>query len=334
MSDATPNPILVEVQRGSMAESYHRGAIVVVNSNGTVLHSWGNANKLVYPHSSIKSIQALSLLESGAYKAFNLGPEEIALACASHTGEAMHTELAQKWLRKIEEQEEVLACGSHAPLDKKTRQKLFASQNKPTAVHNTCSGKHLGFITTAKHLGIDPKGYAMRSHPVQKMAEKTLSELSHSKLTDQQSGIDGCGIPVVSIPLYNLALAMANFVSPNCLSEKRRVAAEMIINAKRSHPTLVGGNQKLCSRLMKHCPNLIVKDGNEGVYTAALPDKRIGIALTIDDGSLKAADVAITNLLKVLDVIPTGVENEFKNDLKPEIRNFTRTLTGHMQAIF
>lgn len=317
-----------------MAESFHRGAIVVVTSKGEVLHSWGNTNQLIYPHSSIKPLQALGLIESGAYAAFGLGSEEVALACASHTGETMHTDLAAAWLQKIGLSSDVLACGAHTPLDKKTRQGLFACGKRPSTLHNTCSGKHLGFITTAKHLGYNVFGYANRTHPVQKLAEETLSNLSCYDLEHQHDGIDGCGIPVVSLPLFNLALSMANFATPSNLSDNRRTAATCVIRAMRAYPALVGGGQKLCSRLIQHCPNLIVKDGNEGVYTAALLDKGVGIALKIDDGSLKAADVVITNLLFKLGAIPENVAEIFRYDLAPEIRNFTKTLTGQLKVVF
>lgn len=325
MEQPSSNPILVEVMRGTMAESWHRGAIVVVDANGKILHSWGNTLQSVYPHSSIKPIQALSLIESGTYDAYNLGLKEIALACASHTAEEIHTNGVQDWMDKVDVALSAFECGAHAPLDKKTRQNLFNENRKPEPIHNTCSGKHMGFITTAKHLGQEIKGYTQRIHPVQQRTEKILSELCDYDLSNEHSGIDGCGIPVVSMPLFNLALGMARFSSPDHLPSQRTQASSLVIQAMREHPFLVGGHEKMCSKIMDLCPNIILKDGNEGLYTASLLDKKIGIALKIDDGSLKAADVAMVNLIHKLGYLTKDLENH----LSPEIRNFTKTLIGH-----
>ena len=86
------NPILVEVTRGPLVESVHRGSIAIANAEGEIVFSLGDIEALIYPRSSLKPIQALPLIESGAAEAFGLSDEEIALACASHSGEPMHTD--------------------------------------------------------------------------------------------------------------------------------------------------------------------------------------------------------------------------------------------------
>ena len=84
------NPILVEVTRGSLVESCHRGSAAIADADGRVLLSLGDVEGPVYPRSAVKAMQALPLIESGAAAAFGLGEAELAIACASHSGEEAH----------------------------------------------------------------------------------------------------------------------------------------------------------------------------------------------------------------------------------------------------
>src|SRR2546426_9604698 len=74
------NPVLVEVLRGDMVESTHRGAAAVVSVDGSVPRGWGDIESPVYPRSAIKPLQAIPLVETGAADPFALGPARIALA--------------------------------------------------------------------------------------------------------------------------------------------------------------------------------------------------------------------------------------------------------------
>ena len=96
-----PNPILVELTRGPLVESVHRGAIAVADASGAIRFALGDIETPVYPRSSLKPIQALPLVESGAADAFGLSDEEVALACASHSGEPMHVSRVAVWLERI-----------------------------------------------------------------------------------------------------------------------------------------------------------------------------------------------------------------------------------------
>src|ERR1700722_4555309 len=205
------NPVMIEATRGRHPESRHRGAAAVVDSFGQVIRSWGNIYEPVFGRSSLKFIQALPLLESGAADAFHLTPQEIALACASHQGEEMHVKALETWLQKLGKDERILACGVHRPLYASTSKKFLDFREKPSVLHNACSGKHLGFLTTALHRNEPLEGYILREHPVQRRIEQDLSELTGVDLAHVPHGTEGCGIPAFAIPLYNIALAMARF---------------------------------------------------------------------------------------------------------------------------
>ena len=138
------DPILVEVTRGGAVESVHHGAVAIARADGSVMFALGDIERPVYPRSSLKPIQALPLLESGAAHAFHLSDEEVALACASHSGEPMHTSRVAAWLRKIGCSEADLACGPHPVRYEPVWVDMVRHGYRPTRIHNNCSGKHTG----------------------------------------------------------------------------------------------------------------------------------------------------------------------------------------------
>ena len=144
-------PILVEVTRGGMVESVHRGRACIVDSDGHVLAQWGGIEAPVYPRSAVKAIQAIPLVETGALDTYGLGDQELALACSSHHGEIRHTRLAQAWIKRIGLTVDDYECGAHLPTDTETAHEMIRHGEAPTAFHNNCSGKHAGFLTTALH---------------------------------------------------------------------------------------------------------------------------------------------------------------------------------------
>src|SRR6516165_10603014 len=79
MSDAAP--VLIEVWRGGMVESRHRGAYALVDADGDVIAAQGDIERPVYARSAIKPLQALPLIETGAAESWKLSDEELAIAC-------------------------------------------------------------------------------------------------------------------------------------------------------------------------------------------------------------------------------------------------------------
>jgi L-asparaginase II len=146
------NPELVEVTRGDMVESRHRGAFAVCDTEGRVLLSAGDVERTVYPRSAIKPLQALALVETGAAEAHAVSDAEVALACASHDGEPVHVDAAVHWLQRLGLSPDDLECGAHWPYHEASLRHMAARGETPTAAHNNCSGKHAGFLTLARHL--------------------------------------------------------------------------------------------------------------------------------------------------------------------------------------
>ncbi len=297
------NPILVEVTRGALVESVHRGAFAVADATGALTMQAGDVERAVYPRSSLKPVQAIPLIETGAADAFSVSDEELALACASHSGEPMHTTRVAAWQERIGVSVADLACGAHRPVHEKTATEMIARGERWTPLHNNCSGKHTGFMTLARHLGAPVRGYEQIEHPAQRMVETTLKEMAG--LTGALPyGVDGCTVPNFALSLTALARAMAQFADTSGLVPGRRAAGERVVRAMTAHPELVAGTGRVCTNLMRRSSGLVAKTGAEGVYIAIVPSLGLGVALKIDDGASRGSETLIAALLIALGALP------------------------------
>jgi len=288
---------LVEVKRGSITESRHRGYIVVIEPDEKIIASLGAPENVTFLRSSAKPLQALPLLVTGAADHFGFIDREVALACGSHDGEPIHTELAASMLRKIGLGPEALKCGAHEPYGAEAAAELRARGEQPNALHNNCSGKHAGMLAVAKHIGAPIENYDNPENPVQKLIANAVSQFSEVPVTDMAVGIDGCGAPIFGITIKTMALAYARFVSPPAAFDKTvRDACKRIVRVMNSYPELIGGtSNRLDTEIMRAAPGRVIsKVGAEGVYTAGIIPceewpRGLGLALKIEDGDDKRA---------------------------------------------
>ena len=244
------NPVLVEVTRGDLVESRHRGAAALVDAAGRVVMAWGDIERPIYARSALKPLQALPLVESGAADHFALGQRELALACASHHGEAPHVAVVSAWLARIGCSAADLECGSHPPLDAAAAASLIRRGEAPSALHSNCSGKHSGFLTTARFLGEATGGYVAPDHPAQRRILAALEAMTGLDLSRAARGTDGCGIPVIAIPLSGLARAMARMVDPKGVAAERAAAARRLLEAMAAEPLMVSGSTGFATALL------------------------------------------------------------------------------------
>jgi len=315
------NPILIEQTRGTYVENRHRAAFVISDAAGTIIASAGDIARPVFPRSAIKSMQALAMVPSGAIEHFHLTDEELALACASHGGEPGHVERVAAWLAKIGLSEADLECGTHLPFHEGSAHALVCRHEHPSALHNNCSGKHTGFLTTAVHLGEKTKGYIRYDHPVQQRILGVLEQMTGCGLGDAPWAADGCSIPTIAIPLEGLAFAMARIADPDDLPSSRRAAVLRIRKAWAAHPFLVAGTGRFDTEMMQACHGRVMtKVGAEGVFCAALPEYGLGVALKIDDGADRAANVAMAAILKRIGALDDADQDAAGRWLAPEIK--------------
>lgn len=305
------NPVLVELWRGPLLESRHRGIVAVADTSGRLVLELGDTASPVFPRSAVKALQALPLVESGAADRYGFGAPELALACASHTGMTQHVETAARMLSRAGIDPLALGCGAHAPLHAASAAALRAVGERPSELHNNCSGKHAGMLATARHLGEPLQDYWQSQHPVQLRIKRTIEQLCGLKLDDGVAGIDGCSVPNWAIPTAALATAFARFASAPVGSPAHR-----LMQAAWASPEMVGGEGRLDTRVLAAAPGeIFLKTGAEGVYCAGLPKLGLGVAVKIDDGASRASELVIMSILATLcpRVKPLEPAAELKN---------------------
>ncbi len=319
---------MVEVWRGPVLESRHAGIAVICNAEGEVIESWGDPDTVILPRSSVKMIQALPLITSGAADAKGLTEEQIALSCASHQGAPIHTKRVGAWLNDLGLSENDLICGPQTPWDIPTRNEQIKAESGKCRIHNNCSGKHCGFLTLTQHLGAGPD-YVDPDHPVQKAALDAFETVTGE--TSPGFGIDGCSAPNFATTLRGLGRAMGYFAGAREEGDRMERAAFRLAKAMRSYPDLVAGEGRACTELMRAAKGKVtIKTGAEGVFTAILPEQGLGVALKIADGATRASECAIAALLVKLGALDAN-DPLVKKRLNPDVQNFAGINTGEIK---
>jgi L-asparaginase II len=326
------NPFLVEVIRGGLVESRHRGAVAVVDADGATVLAIGDVAKSVFPRSAIKPLQALPLVESGAADRYVVGDEELALACASHSGEPAHVEGVARMLTKAGLDVSALACGTHWPSSHAAAFAL-ARTGAPSALHNNCSGKHAGFLCAACAKGVDHSGYWRPEHSVQREVLAVLEDLSGAVLSEDCRAIDGCSVPTWAMPLQNLAGAFAKFGTGRGLGPERARAAARLRAACAQKPWHVAGTGRFCTEIMRLLgPRALVKTGAEGVFCGALPQQGLGIAIKCDDGASRAAEAIVAALIARLLPLDDRESAALARFARPTLRNWNDIEVGEVHV--
>jgi L-asparaginase II len=271
-------------------------------------------------------VQALPLVESGAADAFGLTSEHIALACASHSGEPMHTERVAAWLAKTGCTESDLACGAHPSRVEAIAEEMIRRGEKPTRIFNNCSGKHTGFLAVCRHWDVATHGYEKHDHPLQVAVARALGELSGVS-GELPYGIDGCVAPAFALPIAAFARALAKYADPSSLEKPRADALKRITAAMIAHPELVAGTGRIDTVLMRSGKGRVaIKAGAEGYFGAIVPEAGLGIAIKCDDGASRAAETIIAAVLDKLGLVPD--EKEAREFLRAPIRNTRNEIVG------
>ena len=326
------NPVVVEAMRGERVESAHRGAAAVVDAEGRLVLAFGDVDRPVYPRSAVKALQALPLIEGGAADRLRLSDKEIALACASHSGEEDHVATARAMLARAGQDERALECGAHWPIGEGAARQLARLGSAPGALHNNCSGKHAGMICLACDMGFDPKGYVAFDHPVQREVTAALRDMTGAKLDEETRAVDGCSIPTYAMPLGALALGLARLGTGQGLSPARAKAAARIRGAVAAHPSTVAGRGRFDTKAMTILgARAFIKSGAEGVVCAALPDAGIGLAVKADDGAARAAQVMIAALIERFGGFDHATRAWLWSFISPRVTNWNGAEVGKLR---
>ena len=319
------------VRRGERVESEHRVAYAVAAADGRLLEAAGDVARPVFPRSAVKPLQALALVESGAADRFSVSERELALACASHGGEPEHVDLVRAWLARLGLDGSALECGAHPPTHAPSAARLIAAGHPPERVHNNCSGKHAGMITVARHLGAPVAGYS-RAGPPRAAADR------RDPARDDRPGrprgardrrLRRADLSASARP----ARRRDGPVRPSRSACRKPgpTACARLRAAMIAHPHLVAGSGRLCSEIMAVAPDVLVKTGAEGVYAACLPKRRLGLALKVEDGAGRAAEVAVLALLRALGAFGPEAAAALAERSRPQLRNHAGLVVGRIE---
>jgi L-asparaginase II len=326
------NPVLIEMTRGPLVESRHRGAVAVSDVEGQTIFAIGDAAMPVFPRSAVKALQALPLIEQGAADRLGLSDEELALACASHSGEAAHVAGVERMLAKAALAPSDLRCGAHWPIAQAAAAAV-ARSGAPTPLHNNCSGKHAGFLCVARALGVDHADYWRPEHPVQRLVRSVLEDFTGAALSEASCAIDGCSVPTWAVPLRNLAHGFAKFGGGRGISAERARAAARLRQVCANAPWFVAGTGRFCTEIMQPFgERIFVKTGAEGVYCAALPQQGLGIALKCDDGASRAAQAMMAAIIARFLPLAASERAALARFVEPPLRNWNGFEVGKIRV--
>jgi len=335
---AVMSEVLVEVRRGGYVESVHRGSVAVADPRGRLIAWVGDPDYYTFMRSAAKPIQALAVVETGAYEAFGFDERELAVMCASHNGEPFHVEAVLGILRKIGLDESYLKCGVHPPYHAPSAEALVREGRTPSAVHCNCSGKHAGMLAVARHMGWELDGYWRPEHPVQKLCLRNLAEVAD--YPEEKIGVatDGCGVCVFALQLRKMAQAFARLADPedpgSGLDTRRAKAAALVVRAMRTHPEMVDGTDGFYTVLMQSLP-VVAKSGAEGVGCFGVPGRGLGGAVKVDDGNSRATRPAVLRTLEALGVFsPERADDPLRSFRRPANFNNRGEVVGFIEPVF
>lgn len=327
------NPILVEVYRNKVLESFHSGVICLVDKVGKVIYSEGDIQQICYPRSAMKLIQVMPLLELGGMERFGFTLEEIAVMCGSHNAEPDHLRVVSSILQKIDLDKENLKCGPQYPTSKRDADELIKRSEKPHHIHNNCSGKHAGMLALCKLLNYEIEDYLNPNHPIQKLILQYVEEMYEYSKDKMVTALDGCSAPIYSIPVYNQALAFKNLVATDSYTPERKLACKTIVEAISTYPFMVAGSKRYCSDMMKICGSRIIgKTGAEGVFCISLLQEQIGVCIKIDDGKMLPQYNVAQALVEATGIFDKEILLPLYSYKQADLSNFNKLITGEINV--
>jgi len=323
---------LAEVTRGGQPESIHFGAVAVVNTRGELLYQAGDPDFRTFTRSTIKPFQALPFLHAGGPARFGYGSRDIALLCASHSGERMHTDTVQQMLRKAGCDEHHLRCGCHVPLRYTVEDRQPAAGEGFTQLHNNCSGKHAGFLAYCVQHDLPLDSYIDPAHPLQQAIKSQLAQVAGVAESAMRMGIDGCSAPNYALPLSRLAFAYARLAQADAEPVYGSVMGELF-RAMTMHPELVSGTGRSDLAFMRSAPgDWVAKVGAEAVQVIGVRSAGLGIAVKIADGNSRALYPAVIAVLQQLGLLSNVDNTVLAPWVQPQLQNCRGMPVGEVRA--
>jgi len=278
--------VVAEVVRNGFVESVHHGRVVALDADGKQLLTVGDVASPFFPRSAMKPLQTLGMLHAGWAPADD---EQVAIACASHSGEDAHLDVVRRVLSEAGLDDAALDNTPSFPLAEQAAVAMVRAGEGPDRLHQNCSGKHAAMLATCVACDWPTDSYLDPAHPLQLAIRTAIEDITGEQVS--AIAVDGCGAPLFAVSLVGVARAFSRLVNADPGTAQRRVA-----DAMRANAFLVGGTGRDVTTLMLEVDGLLVKDGAEGVCAAASGDA-IGVAVKIDDGSGRARTPVLVEAL-------------------------------------
>lgn len=319
--------------RGGSTESVHYGSVAVADAAGNLLHSAGDPRAAMFTRSSLKPFQAIPVLASGADRAFGFGTRELALMCASHSGEPRHVEVVSGMLQSIGCGADDLQCGQHVPYFYQYLDRTPEPGATYSTLQHNCSGKHSGMLAHCRHCGHPTGNYLDPQHPLQQAIRRSVAHFTGTPETSLTMGVDGCSAPNYAMPLTGLAQAFAKLTISGEDPEYGD-APKRLFDAMSAHPELVSGERRNDQALMRTGGgDWATKVGAEGVQGIAVRSRGIGIAIKIADGNARALYPVTVAVLQQLGLLPEPKATPLAVYHEPPQRNLRGIVTGTIQPV-
>lgn len=327
---------LAAVTRNGYIESLHYGFLCVVDSQGKIVYSLGDYNTGIFFRSSAKPIQVLPLIESGAAEAFGFSPEEIAIACSSHSGQKIHQLTVSRILDKLNLEEKNLHCGTMTPYNEEESKRIAAEGRAPSVFHCSCSGKHAAMLALSKYKGYSLEDYEKVDHPVQQEILNVIAEFADEDAKSIPTGVDGCGVPIYILPVNKIALSYAKLAAYSQDENKPyHDSCKTVYSAMIHHPEMVAGDYEFCTELMKAVGGkLIAKVGCEAVYSIGIKSGNLGVCIKIIDGTERAVYPVVIELLKELGILDHDEISKLKHWHYYPLKNNLDEQIGQIVPVF
>ncbi len=318
-------------------ENVHHGAIAVVSVDGVVVHQVGDPHWPTFTRSTLKAFQALPFVRNGGVDRFGWSARQVALMCASHSGEAMHTDVVRSMLASADCGEHDLQCGCHVPGWYAALRKTPPTDAHWSPVEHNCSGKHAGFLAACRLHGAPIADYLVPDAPVQRGVASAIAALAGVAVGDMARGTDGCSAPNYRLPLSRLALLYA-LLAQGDAAPREAASLGRLRDAMTTHPELVSGTARSDLGLMR-CGrgDWVTKIGADGVQAIGIRSLGLGIAIKVADGSRDALFCSVVEVLRQLDLLgPSGtaLPQEFECWYRPLLRNVKGRVTGRVAPAF
>jgi L-asparaginase II len=325
---------LVVATRGDAVESVYYGSIAVVTASGQWLCCVGDSEFPMFTRSALKPFQALPFVVAGGPAHFGFSSEQVALLCASHSGEPRHVTAVADMLARIGCTEADLQCGCHIPAFYAATCVAPPHDLKLSPLQNNCSGKHAGFLAWCRLHGQPIENYLDPNHPLQQEIRHSLARLAGCSESEIPMGTDGCGAPNYALPPVRLATLYAQLATHETGTEYDAALATLFA-AMTAHPEMVSGEARSDLILMQAAPgDWVAKVGADGVQALGIRSRRLGIALKIADGNPRAQQVAVSAIIEQLDLLSVATYSPIARWREGEIFNHAGRQTGRLMPVF